>query len=61
MKRAVVTCLWLANASVLMAQATLGGAAVSGTARDTSGGALPGAVATLTETARGLSREAVTN
>ncbi|MEX2261324.1 MAG: TonB-dependent receptor [Bryobacteraceae bacterium] len=60
-----LTCLFLASAAVpsgsAAAQATLGSAALGGTVRDSSGAAIPGAKVALTETARGLVRESVTN
>src|SRR5687768_13030525 len=49
--------LWLPAA----AQTTLGSAALSGTVTDNSSAAVPAAKLTLTEIARGLDREAVTN
>ena len=42
-------------------QTTLGSAALSGTVTDNTGAAVPGAIVKLTETARGLDREAATN
>ena len=45
----------------LLAQATLGSAAVSGSVRDESGAAVPGAKVTLVETGRSLARETTTN
>ena len=45
----------------LRAQATLGNATIGGTVRDASGAAVPEAKIVLTETARGLSREATAN
>jgi hypothetical protein len=53
--------LILATAVMLPAQATLGSAAVSGTVVDSSGGAIPEARVALTDTARGFSRDTVTN
>ena len=50
-----------AAALTLQAQATLGSATIGGTVRDASGAAVPEAKVVLTETARGLSREATTN
>jgi hypothetical protein len=45
----------------LLAQATLGSAAVSGSVRDDSGAAIPDAKVKLVETGRDLAREAATN
>src|SRR5438552_12816356 len=55
--------LWLllAVSTRLLAQATLGGAALSGTVRDESGAAVPDAKVTLIESLRNLTRETVTN
>jgi Carboxypeptidase regulatory-like domain len=50
-----------AAALTLQAQATLGSATIGGTVRDASGAAVPEAKVVLTETARGLSREATAN
>src|SRR5438105_947190 len=61
-RRALLTTLTLLlSAAPMLAQATLGSAAVSGTVRDDSGAAVPEAKVVLIETARGLAREAATN
>ena len=49
------------SSAPLFAQATLGSAAVSGSVRDESGAAVPGAKVTLVETDRSLARETTTN
>lgn len=49
------------SASLLYGQATLGSATVAGTVRDPSGLAVPAANVSLIDTARGLSRTALTN
>src|SRR5437867_3568612 len=54
----VLICVTALN---LPAQATLGSAAAGGTVRDPTGAAIPDAKILLTETARGLMRETVTN
>ena len=51
----------LALAVGAWAQATLGSASLTGTVRDASGAAVPGASVILTETARGLIRETQSN
>ena len=56
-----VSLLICATIGSLRAQATLGGATVGGTVSDPSGAAIPEAQVTLTETERGLSRQATAN
>src|SRR5437016_2969963 len=56
-----VSLLICASVGSLRAQATLGGATVGGTVSDPSGAAIPEAQVTLTETERGLSRQATAN
>ncbi|MBI3682469.1 MAG: carboxypeptidase regulatory-like domain-containing protein [Acidobacteria bacterium] len=51
----------LLGAATVAAQATLGSATASGTVRDASGAAVPGAKVALTDVARGLTRETVAN
>ena len=51
----------LLSSAPLSAQATLGSAAVSGSVRDETGAAVPGAKVVLVETGRHLAREATTN
>ncbi|MGH9721852.1 MAG: carboxypeptidase regulatory-like domain-containing protein [Bryobacteraceae bacterium] len=53
--------LYLALGLSAAAQTTLGSAALSGTVTDNTNAAVPAAKVTLTEIARGLDREAVTN
>ncbi len=56
----ICAMLVLSNGSVL-AQATLGSAAVGGTVRDTKGSIVPDATVVLTDTARGFPRETKTD
>jgi len=58
LRSVLLLCLAAASAD---AQATLGSAAVGGTVRDPTGAAVPEARIALTETARGLVRETVSN
>ncbi len=60
---AILVCLGLGQPgmAVPLLQATLGGAAASGTVADPSGAPVPAAKVVLTEVARGLDRETVSN
>ncbi len=60
-RRCVFLPMLLFTASSLLAQATLGSAAVGGAVRDDTGAAVPDAKVVLVETGRNLARETTTN